>query len=97
MMKKTYSSILCGLLLSSCVGLSVCAAADWDPDQAVAQYTQMIQQNPGQAVAYNNRGMAYKKKGQQDLALQDLSQAIALDPAYSDAYNTRMGTRSARL
>ena len=64
-------------------------AEDWNPDQAIAQYTQTIRREPNNAVAYNNRGIAYNRKGDTDRAIADLSQAIKIDPTYADAYNNR--------
>jgi tetratricopeptide (TPR) repeat protein len=41
------------------------------------------------ATAFDNRGVAYKHKGQYDLALQDYEQAIRLNPNSANAYNNR--------
>jgi tetratricopeptide (TPR) repeat protein len=41
------------------------------------------------AVALQNRGTAYLNKGEFDLAIQDYDQAIALIPAYANAFNSR--------
>jgi tetratricopeptide (TPR) repeat protein len=37
-------------------------------------------------VAFNNRGFAYRNKGETDKALADFSDAIGLDPKYQVAY-----------
>ncbi len=37
----------------------------------------------------NNRGLAYRKKGDLDNAIQDYTAAIALNPIYALAYNNR--------
>jgi tetratricopeptide (TPR) repeat protein len=42
-----------------------------------------------QSVAYNNRGSAYRLVGDPDRAIQDLDQAIRLDPAYPSPYSNR--------
>ena len=39
--------------------------------------------------AYNNRGVAYFQKKQDDLALKDFNMAIALDPKALKPYNNR--------
>jgi tetratricopeptide (TPR) repeat protein len=41
------------------------------------------------ATAFNNRGFAYKLKGDYDRALQDYDQAIRLNPNNANAYNNR--------
>ncbi len=41
------------------------------------------------ATAFDNRGVAYKIKGQYDRALRDYEQAIRLNPSNANAYNNR--------
>jgi tetratricopeptide (TPR) repeat protein len=41
------------------------------------------------ATAFDNRGVAYRRKGQYDRALQDYEQAIQLNPSNATAYNNR--------
>ena len=41
------------------------------------------------SLAYNNRDVAYKAKGEYDLALKDYDQAIQLDPNSASHYNNR--------
>jgi tetratricopeptide (TPR) repeat protein len=41
------------------------------------------------ATAFDNRGLAYKNKGQYERALQDYEQAIRLNPSNANAYNNR--------
>ena len=40
----------------------------------------------------NNRGVAYQKKGEYDLAIADLDEAIRLDPAYAESLANRAET-----
>ncbi len=54
-------------------------------DQAIAEYTQVIQQRSDLAEAYYCRAMAYL--GRDALkAIADLTQVVALRPGYADAY-----------
>ena len=41
------------------------------------------------AIEHYNRGVDYQEQGQLDLALEEYSLAIELDPQYTDAYNKR--------
>jgi tetratricopeptide (TPR) repeat protein len=48
------------------------------------------QEPPGKlATAFDNRGAAYRLKGEYDRALQDYEQAIQLNPSNANAYNNR--------
>ena len=40
-------------------------------------------------MAFNNRGLAYARNGQLDRAIEDLDQAIRLDPNLAEAFNNR--------
>ncbi len=48
-----------------------------------------VKLNPKSASAYNNRGVAYKNKGEYDRAIADYDKAISLNPKYASAYNNR--------
>jgi tetratricopeptide (TPR) repeat protein len=45
------------------------------------------------AVDYNNRGNAYKNKGQKDQAIQDFEKALSLDPNNQDAKDNLKAVR----
>ena len=47
-------------------------------DRAIADYTRAIEIDPRDAVAYNNRGIAYRAKGDNDRAIADLAAAMRL-------------------
>jgi tetratricopeptide (TPR) repeat protein len=53
--------------------------------QRIAQYNQLIQDNPNRADAYFHRGSVFLTLGQDESALQDLSRAIALEPEHREA------------
>ena len=67
-----------------------------DLDLAIACYTDALRTNPGNAGAYNDRGVAYKDKGDLDKALADYNQAIQLKPEYADAYSNRGNVYTAK-
>jgi tetratricopeptide (TPR) repeat protein len=65
-------------------------------DQAIADYTRVIEINSGNAnpwsprvIAYLNRGIAYQNKGDQSRGLADINKAIELNPDYAPAYFIR--------
>lgn len=51
-----------------------------DYDTAIAQYQQLIQKNPKDAVAQNNLGVALQKKGDLEGAIENYKKALELDP-----------------
>jgi len=56
---------------------------------AVNEFNKAIRLVPSYTLAYNNRGYAYHKLGEDQRAIQDLDKAIQLDPNYAKAYNNR--------
>ena len=62
-------------------------------DEAIADYTKIIDVNfdkvPILANAYNNRGLAYDRKGRFDLAVSDFGKAIELMPKLINAHYNR--------
>ena len=61
-----------------------------DPDRVIASCTAVISRGDRRAaVAYSLRGGAYSHKGDQDQAIRDLDQAIALKPGFPAAYDAR--------
>jgi tetratricopeptide (TPR) repeat protein len=52
-------------------------------DEAIAAYTEIIRQNPGDADAYYNRGDAYYGKGDMDRAAADWNEAVRLNSGYA--------------
>jgi tetratricopeptide (TPR) repeat protein len=58
-------------------------------DDAVADYTRAIEQDPGMARAYNNRAAAYAQERRFDAAVADFSKTIQLDSKSALAYRNR--------
>jgi tetratricopeptide (TPR) repeat protein len=52
-------------------------------------YSEAIRLKPDHAIAFNNRGLAYLLKGDQEAAAQDFSEAIRLKPDYAEAFSNR--------
>jgi tetratricopeptide (TPR) repeat protein len=60
-----------------------------DFDHAIEDDSAVIQDNPREAMAYNNRGFAYQRKGNLDHALVDYDHAIQLVPELGMAWFNR--------
>ena len=66
-------------------------------DHAIEDVPKARERNPNFAIAYSNRGVAYRKKGEGDGstertvvdAIEDFNTAIQLDPGYAHAYTNR--------
>jgi len=56
---------------------------------AIAQFDAAIRLDPGDAYAYSQRGFAYYRTGDLELALKDVNEALKHDPRAAGAYNTR--------
>jgi tetratricopeptide (TPR) repeat protein len=54
-------------------------------DDAVSDYTQVIEHSPSWVEAYCERGLAHKSKGNYQQALVDYTQAVEQDPEFADA------------
>jgi tetratricopeptide (TPR) repeat protein len=57
--------------------------------QASGKYEEAIRLKPTFGEAYNNRGLAYRAKGNDVQALADFDQAIRFMPSSSESYNNR--------
>lgn len=61
-----------------------------DYDGAITEFTKVIEQNPQNAEAYNNRGSAYARQGKNDQqAVVDYSKSIELNPNFVGVYYNR--------
>ncbi len=56
---------------------------------AVADFSEAIRLNPGNAVAYNNRANTYAALGAFDRALADFAESLRLDPDDGSTFNNR--------
>jgi tetratricopeptide (TPR) repeat protein len=65
------------------------AQGNSDPDRALPYANKAISLNPRNAIAYNDRGNIYLKKGQLDAAMADYNKAIDLNPNYRTAHYNR--------
>ena len=68
------------------IGMPALAKADGNVDQAIQDYTNMLEVNPNDAEVWWMRGNAYWENGDYNHALQDYNQAIQVDPNYALAY-----------
>lgn len=70
-----------------------CVSDDMHPDIRIVACTRNIQSGrfigSNLAVAFNNRGLAYKNKGQWDRAIADYSESIRLNPDDAQVFNNR--------
>ena len=58
-------------------------------DQAIKDYSKVVEINPDDSAAYFNRGSAYRMIGQHDRAIAEYSRAIEIDPQFAQAHNNR--------
>jgi len=63
------------------------------PKQAVAYYSQRIKNQPGVQAWWNNRATAWIELGELDNAMNDLNEAIQLDPLNTPSYINRADLR----
>jgi tetratricopeptide (TPR) repeat protein len=60
-----------------------------DLDRAIADYDEAIRLDPKDAMAYYNRGLAFKAKSDLARAIANYTEAIRLDRNYAKAYYNR--------
>ncbi len=58
-------------------------------DEAIAAYTQAIELDPNNVLAYTNRGASYVEKGEYAKGIEDYNKAIELDPENIIIYYNR--------
>jgi len=63
--------------------------AKGDREGALADYTKVIELDPRNVGAYNNRGNRKRDKGDLDGAIADYTRALEVNPRYALAYNNR--------
>lgn len=70
--------------------------SEGDLDSAIQDYTSFIEIDSSFVDAYNNRGSAYRKRGNYSMAIKDYSKAIQIDSKFVLAYNNRGNAYSNR-
>ncbi|MCX5709631.1 MAG: tetratricopeptide repeat protein [Candidatus Omnitrophica bacterium] len=58
-------------------------------DEAIREYDRSIGMNPNDAIAFNNRGVAYNNKFDQATAIANFDKAIKLDPGLAETHYNR--------
>ena len=58
-------------------------------DDAITLYGKIIELKPDWDWPYNNRGNAYKRKGEYDRAISDFNEALEINPRLAEAYYNR--------
>ena len=58
-------------------------------EEAITEFDIAISLDPNFAVAYNNRGIAYKRLGQPERAMEDFNEVIRFDPLNAEAHALR--------
>ena len=58
-------------------------------EEAIIEFTKVIEFDPNLAKVYYHRGAAYAGKGEYDQAIADFTEAIEIDPEYADVYFNR--------
>ncbi len=61
----------------------------WKYDFDIAKYSRAIEEHPDNYRAFNNRGIAYQKKGLYQQSIEDFTRAIELNPFSVQAYINR--------
>jgi tetratricopeptide (TPR) repeat protein len=85
---KGFTGALAIALVISLSYLTVKQIAIWKNSKDLWSY--VIEKEPDRVlIAYNNRGLAFKEKGQFDRALEDFDRAITLNPSEYEAYTNR--------
>jgi Flp pilus assembly protein TadD len=60
-------------------------------DGAIADYNHAIELDPKSGLAYNNRGVVKKIKGDLNGAIADHNQALELEPKHADDFKKEFG------
>jgi len=88
--KQQILKVVKGILVIYCLFLSVFTFSRtkvWKDDFTL--FNDVIQKYPNVSIAYNNRGLGYKEKGDYVKALNDFTKAIELKPRSTKAYLNR--------
>jgi tetratricopeptide (TPR) repeat protein len=69
--------------------LALACISGADYNGAIIALNEAVRSDPKDVDAYVNRGLAYRKLGQNQKAIDDCTKALGLDPRYADAYVNR--------
>jgi tetratricopeptide (TPR) repeat protein len=59
------------------------------PEKTIAEFSEIIKQDSKSSLMYNERGEAYRLKGEVDKAVKDFDEAIKMNPKLDAAYENR--------
>jgi predicted TPR repeat methyltransferase len=73
--------------LSACYNLARLKQLDGDDQGAINMYRDIVRQQPGFALAWNNMGIAYREIGNPEDAISCFRRAVAFAPDMAEAWN----------
>lgn len=75
-----------GKLIQALNGRGVCLINLNKPQEAINDFTAIINADPNNVAAYSNRGFCYINMEKWDQAMADLNKALSINPNFVDAY-----------
>ncbi len=89
-MKRRFSRFIVPIIVVlTFLNLGVACGESKEPTATPAATAVPTEDATKKAVEYHDRGLAFSEQGELELAIEEFSQAIALDPQYAEAYNGR--------
>jgi tetratricopeptide (TPR) repeat protein len=84
-LRKVSLVIVLGVLVSILVVITYQRNDVWQDSETL--WTDTIKKSRQQAIAHNNLGLVYRKKGLTDKAIEEFKEAIRLKPYFAEAHN----------